>query len=66
MPINIELMNLENEERLTLFTQVFLDLMIYGFELITRGSELVTQGFELVTREFELITRGSELVTCEF
>ena len=34
------------EELLRLFTRVFVDLMIRGFELVTRG-------FELATREFE-------------
>ena len=51
------------EELLRLFTWVFIDLMIRGFELVTRGFELVTRGFELVTRRFKLVTSGFELVT---
>ena len=51
---NLGLMILRNEELLRLFTWVFINLMIRGFELVTRGFELVTRGFELVTRGFEL------------
>ena len=47
-------MILENEELLRLFTCVFIDLMIHGFELVTPGFEFITRGFELVTRGFEL------------
>ena len=54
---------LTNEELLRLFTWVFIDLMIRGFELVTRGFEFVTRGFELVTRRFKLVTSGFELVT---
>ena len=38
-----------NEEQLRLFTRVFIDLMIRGFELVTHGLELVSRGFELET-----------------
>ena len=59
-------MILRNEELLRLFTLVFIDLMIRGFELVTREFELVALGFELITRRFELLTRGYELVTRRF
>ena len=56
-------MILRNEELLRLFTLVFIDLMIRGFELVTRGFELVALGFELITRRFELVTRRFKLLT---
>ena len=55
LPDNLRLMILRNDELLRLFTWVFVDLMIRGFEFVTRG-------FELVTRELGLLTRGFELV----
>ena len=45
---NLGLNILGNEERLKLFTRVFIDLTIRGFELVTRRFELVTCGFEIV------------------
>ena len=70
---NLGLNILGNEEGLRLFTWVFIDLMICGFELVTcefglvtHELELVTCGFELVTREFELITCGFELALLNF
>ena len=57
---------LGNKEILRLFTWVFIDLMIRGFEPVTRRFELVTHGFELVTHGFEIVTRGFELVTRVF
>ena len=54
LPNNFGLTILGNEELLRLFTLVFIDLMIRGFELVTHGFELVTRGFELVTRGLEL------------
>ena len=61
LPNNLGLKILGNEELLRLFTSVFIDLMIRGFELVSRGFGLVTRGFELVTCGFELVTRGFEL-----
>ena len=66
LPNNLGLMILGNEKLLRLFSWVFIDLMIRGFELVTRGFELLTRGFELVTRAFVLVTRGFELVTRRF
>ena len=57
-------MILRNEELLRLFTLVFIDLMIRGFELVTRAFELVTCTFEfqLALLSFQLVTRNSQLV----
>ena len=66
LPNNLGLKILRNEERLKMFSWVFIDLMICGFEIKTRGFELVTRELELVTREFELVTREFELVTRGF
>ena len=55
-----------DEELLRLFTRVFIDLMIRGFELVTPGFELVTRRFELVTRGFELVPRGFALALLNF
>ena len=63
---NLGVIILGNEEFLGLLTQVFIDLMICGFQLVTRGFELVSCRFELVTRGFELVARGFELVTGGF
>ena len=54
LPNNLGLKMYGKEELLRLFTWVFIDLMIRGFDLVTYGFELVTHGFELVTRVFEL------------
>ena len=48
LPNNLGLMILGNEELLRLFTWVFIDLMIHGFELLTRGFELVTRNSKLM------------------
>ena len=45
---------LGNDSILRLFTWVFIDLMIRGFELVISRFELVNHGFQLVTRGFEL------------
>ena len=66
MPSNLGFIIFGNEEILKLITRVFIDLMIRGFELITRRLEHVTHGFELVTRGFELVTRRLEHVTDGF
>ena len=58
LPNILVLKVLGNEELLRLFTWVFIDLMIRGFELVTRGFELVTRGFKRVTRGFKLVTGG--------
>ena len=42
LPNNLGLMILENEELLTLFTCVFIDLMIHEFELLNRGFTLLS------------------------
>ena len=42
LPNNLGLMILENEELLTLFTCVFIDLMIREFELLNRGFKLLS------------------------
>ena len=59
LPNNLGPKTLRNEELLSLFTVVFTDLMICGYERVTRG-------FELVTRELELVTRGFELAYLKF
>ena len=41
-----------DEELLRLFTWVFIDLMIHGFELVTRRFELVPRGFALAILNF--------------
>ena len=66
LPNNLGLMILGNEKLLRLFSWVFIDLMIRGFELVTRGFELVTHAFVLVTRGFELVTCGFELALLNF
>ena len=53
MPNNLGLKIFGNEELSRLITWVFIDLMIRGFELVTRELELVTRGFELVTRDLK-------------
>ena len=63
---NLGVIILGNEEFLGLLTQAFTDLMICGFQLVTRGFELVSCRFELVTRGFELVACGFELVTGGF
>ena len=59
LPNNLGPKTLGNEELLSLFNVVFIDLMICGFERVTRG-------FELVTRELKLVTRGFELPLLKF
>ena len=66
MSKNLGLKILESEELLRLFTRVFIDLIICGFELVTREFEVVTRGFELVAGGFELVTRGFELPLLSF
>ena len=44
-----------------LFSWVFIDLMIRGFELVTRELELATHGFKLVTRRLELADLNVDL-----
>ena len=66
LPNNLVHMILGNEELLRLFSWVFIDLMIRGFELVTRGFELVARGFKIVTRGFELVTCGFELAFLNF
>ena len=55
---NLGLMILGYKELLRLFTWVFIDLMIRGFELVTCAFELVTRGFELALLSFQLVTRN--------
>ena len=55
-----------NKELLKLFTCIFIDLMVGGFEPVTHGFELVTLGFEVVTRGFRLFIRGFELALLIF
>ena len=52
LPNNLGPKTLGNEELLSLFTVVFIDLMICGYERVTRGFELVTRGFELAYLKF--------------
>ena len=64
--IAVRFIILGNEEVLRLFTWVFIDLMISGFELETSRFELVTHGSELVNHGFEHVTRGFEQALLNF
>ena len=63
LPNNLGLMIFRNRQPLRLFTWVFIDLMIRGFELATRRFELTLLKFQIVLLNFQLVLLSFQLVT---